>query len=112
MRWYKTVLFFTTALWVMAPSSAQTADTHVRHIVTFELRQTHFSLDPLEYAKDAINATTFDIPVDPKYYDSIRVGDTVKSSFRKGSLVVRGSYGNWSITVKNKQIETFSAIPR
>jgi hypothetical protein len=112
MRWHPFAFSFTTALCVMFCSSAQATDTNVRYIVTFEMRQVHFTLDPLEYAKDALNATTFEIPVDPKYFDSIKEGDTVKSSFRKGSLLVRGNYGNWAVTVKKKEKLSYSAIPR
>ena len=45
------------------------------------------------------------IPVDKEYYDSIKVGDTIADDFRMGSLVTKGSFGSWDITVEDKEIQ-------
>lgn len=54
--------------------------------------------------KDSMNKVTFDIPVDKKYFDSVKVGDSVVDKFRTGSLVLFGSFGNWKVTVVGKAV--------
>ncbi|MBK8361358.1 MAG: hypothetical protein IPL15_21225 [Comamonadaceae bacterium] len=34
-------------------------------LLTLEVRQLHWTLDPIEHAKDHINALQFDLPADP-----------------------------------------------
>ena len=45
------------------------------------------------------------ISVDKDYYDSVNIGDTITDDFRMGSLIMKGSFGNWDITVENKEIQ-------
>ena len=44
------------------------------------------------------------IPVDKEYFDSVNVGDVIDDRFRMGSLIFKGSFGSWDITVEDKQI--------
>lgn len=76
-----------------------------RCVLTLELKQVHYTLNMWEHAKDAINAATFDIPVDREFYDSVKVGDVLSDKFRTGSLILRGSFGKWKISVKQKREE-------
>lgn len=75
-----------------------------KYVITFEIKQSHFSLDIGKHLKDAMNAIEIEIPVDKEYFDSVEVGDTINDDFRVGSLVMKGSFGSWDITVKNKEI--------
>ena len=75
-----------------------------KYIITFRVKQSHMPLDFKNNIKDAMNAVTFDVSVDKEYYDSISVGDTINDDFRVGSLILKGSVGNWEITVDDKQI--------
>lgn len=75
-----------------------------KYVITFEIKQSHFSLDLGKHLKDAMNATEIEIPVDKEYFDSVEVGDTINDDFRVGSLVMKGSFGSWDITVKSKDI--------
>lgn len=75
-----------------------------RYVIEFKLKQTHMTLDLLEHAKDAMNAITFEIPVDKPFYDSVKEGDEIINSFRTGSLIISGSFGNWKMTVNRKII--------
>lgn len=75
-----------------------------KYLVTFELKQSHFTLDLDEHVKDAMNKLELQIPVDRDYYYSIEVGDKIVDDFRWGSLVVRSSLGKWKITVKDKEV--------
>lgn len=75
-----------------------------KYVVTFEIKQSHFSLDITKHIKDAMNAIEIEIPVDKEYYDNVDVGDTINDDFRVGSLVMKGSFGSWDVTVKGKDI--------
>ena len=76
-----------------------------KYIVTFNIKQNHFSLDLSEHMKDEMNDISIQIPVDKDYYDSVNIGDTIADDFRIGSLIMKGSFGNWDITVENKEIQ-------
>ena len=76
-----------------------------KYIVTFSITQKHMSLDMTEYLKDIMNELTIQIPVDKEYYDSLDIGDTIADDFRVGSLIMKGSFGNWDVRVENKEIQ-------
>ena len=75
------------------------------YIVELEVKQSHFTLDLSEHAKDAMNKLTLEIPVDKDYYDSVYIGQEISNNFRMGSLLMKGSFGKWKVTVKNKYIK-------
>lgn len=75
-----------------------------KYVITFKIKQSHFSLDLGKHLKDAMNAIEIEIPVDKEYFDSVEVGDAINDDFRVGSLVMKGSFGSWDITVKSKDI--------
>ena len=79
---------------------------HSKYLITLKIEQTHFTLDLTEHLKDKINEIEFDIAVDKDYYDSVSVGSVISNDFRVGSLILRGSFGNWRVTVVDKQIVT------
>lgn len=76
----------------------------VKYIITFKLKQSHFSLDIDKHIKDAMNAIKFNIMVDKDFYNSVEVGDKVVNDFRVGSFIMNGSFGNWKMKVIDKQI--------
>ena len=76
-----------------------------KYIVTFNIKQNHFTLDLSEHMKDEMNDISIQIPVDKDYYDSVNIGDTITDDLRIGSLIMKGSFGNWDITVENKEIQ-------
>ena len=65
-----------------------------KYVITFNIKQTHFTLDIGEHLKDAMNDISIEIPVDKEYYDSVEVDDTIDDSFRVGSFIWKGSFGN------------------
>ena len=75
-----------------------------KYIVTFNIKQTHLSLDIGKHLKDSMNDISIEIPVDKEFYDSVEIGDVIDDSFRMGSLLVDGSLGNWKISVEGKDI--------
>lgn len=74
------------------------------YVITFRIKQSHFTLDIGEHIKDAMNEITFDVPVDKEYYDSLSAGDVINNDFRVGSLIMHGSFGNWKVTVDQKEV--------
>ena len=76
-----------------------------KYVITFCIRQSHFTLDINEHIKDAMNEITPEVPVDKEYYDTVSVGDVLSDDFRMGSLIMRGSFGSWKVTVKEKHIK-------
>lgn len=66
-----------------------------KYVIAFNIKQTHFTLDIGEHLKDAMNDISIEIPVD---------GDTIDDSFRVGSFIWKGSFGNWKVTVESKDI--------
>ena len=76
----------------------------VKYVITFNIKQTHFTLDIGEHLKDSMNDASIEIPVDKEYYDSVEVGDVIDDSFRMGSFIWKGSFGNWKVTVESKDI--------
>lgn len=76
-----------------------------KYIITFNIKQSHFTLDIGQHLKDEMNELSIQIPVDKEYYDSVNVGDTIADDFRVGSFIFAGSFGNWDITVEDKSIQ-------
>ena len=76
-----------------------------KYVITFNIKQTHFTLDIGEHLKDSMNDISIEIPVDKEYYDSVEVGDVIDDSFRMGSFIWKGSFGNWKVTVESKDIQ-------
>lgn len=76
-----------------------------KYILTLEIKQTHFTLKISEHLKDAMNAIEIQIPVDKEYYDSVEVGQNIADEFRMGSLVFKGTFGNFKVSVIKKEIQ-------
>ncbi len=75
-----------------------------KYVITFNIKQEHYSLDISQHLKDSMNDVSISIPVDKEYYDSVEVGDIIDDSFRVGSAIFKGSFGSWNISVENKEI--------
>ena len=75
-----------------------------KYVITFNIKQTHFTLDIGEHLKDTMNDISIEIPVDKEYYDSVEIGDTIDDSFRMGCLIWKGTVGNWKVTVESKDV--------
>ncbi len=75
-----------------------------QYILKIHLKQSHFSLSIKKHAKDAMNAIDFEIPVAKNFYHSVKIGTKITDKFRSGSFLLYGSFGNWNMTIKDKQI--------
>ena len=76
-----------------------------RYFVILKIEQTHFTLDLEEHLKDSMNTLEIPFPVDKEFYDSVDKGTIIDDSFRSGSFLMKGSIGNWKISVIDKYIE-------
>lgn len=75
-----------------------------KYILKLRLKQAHFSLSIRKHIKDAVNAIDFEMPVDKEFYDSVSDGTEIIDKFRFGSFVLGGSFGDWEMTVKGKEV--------
>jgi hypothetical protein len=75
-----------------------------KYILKLRLKQAHFSLSIKKHIKDAVNAINFEMPVDKEFYDSVSEGTEIIDKFRFGSFVLGGSFGDWEMTVKGKEV--------
>lgn len=75
-----------------------------KYVLGIKLKQSHFTLDITEHARDEMNAIEFEIPVDRDYYNSLSLGDEIVDDFRVGSFIFNGSLGDWKMMMVNKNI--------
>ena len=80
------------------------APNTAKYIITFSIRQVHYTLSISQHIKDELNEITIQIPVDKGYYDSVKVGTVINEDFRVGSMIMKGSFGKWKVTVADKEI--------
>ena len=45
------------------------------------------------------------IAVDKRFYDSVKVGQEISNSFKKGSLLFNGDFSKLKVTVVKKQVK-------
>lgn len=77
---------------------------NAKYIMKINISQSHFTLDITEHLKDSMNDIDIYIEVSKGFYDKYDVGDTIADDFRVGSLILKGSFGNWEVKVTDKQI--------
>ncbi len=75
-----------------------------KYILKIRLKQANFSLSIKKHIKNAVNAVDFELPVDKDFYDSVSEGTEIVDKFRFGSFVLYGSFGDWEMTVRDKEI--------
>lgn len=83
---------------------AEVSSAQEKYIITFGLKQSRISLDLWKHAKDAMNATEFQLPVDKEFFEAVTVGTEITDEFRTGSFLLKGSFSSWKIWVKAKKI--------
>lgn len=75
-----------------------------KYIMKINISQTHFTLSLSEHLKDSMNDIDIYIEVSQEYYNKYDVGDVIADDFRVGSMIFKGSFGNWKVKVTDKQI--------
>ena len=76
----------------------------LKYILKIRLKQASFTLSVKKHIQNAVNSVDFEIPVDKEFYDSVSKGTEIIDDFRFGSLILSGSFGDWEMTVKDKEI--------
>lgn len=76
----------------------------IKYILKIRLKQSNFTLSIKKHIQNAVNSIDFEIPVDKEFYDSVSKGTEIIDDFRFGSLILSGSFGDWEMTVKDKEI--------
>lgn len=94
-----------------ASSSAQSTKKHIinepieiqkEYFVTIKIKQTSYSLDIWEHAKNAMNSFEIKVPTTKKFYDSVKVGEKLSDNWNKGSFVFRGGLKGFPATISEK----------
>lgn len=75
------------------------------YIVKFKIKQSTFTLDLLEHAKNEMNAIEVEIPVKKEYYNKLSIGQDLTDSFKYGSLIMDGDFSTLHMKVVGKRVE-------
>ncbi len=75
------------------------------YILLLNVHQSNITLDISQHIKNSMNSSEFEIPVSEEYYNNVSEGSDLSDSFRVGSFLMRGSWGNIKVTVKKKEIK-------
>jgi hypothetical protein len=68
-------------------------------ILTLRIEQLHWTLNPVTWIKDSVNASTLEIPTLPSYCSQLHVGQLLADDFRWGSYLLHGSTGDTQVRV-------------
>lgn len=79
-------------------------DGTAKYIMKINISQSHLTLSISEHLKDSMNDIDIYIEVSEEFYNKYNVGDTIADDFRVGSMIFKGSFGNWNIKVAEKKI--------
>ena len=85
--------------------SAFTSGYEPVYLLTLEIKQSTFTLDLAEHAKNVINAITLQIPVSYKFYNKVSIGQNISEEFKYGSLILNGDFSKLKVKVKNKEVK-------
>ena len=82
--------------------SAFTSGYEPVYLLTLEIKQSTFTLDLAEHAKNAINAITLQIPVSYTFYNKVSIGQNISEEFKYGSLILNVDFSNPFIEDENE----------
>ena len=74
-----------------------------QYVVVIKIKEFHYSLNPATFIKDNMNAIKIPIQVSKQFYDSVKIGDNLNSKLRIGSLLIKGNFGDWDVTISEKK---------
>lgn len=75
-----------------------------RYFVTLEFKKSSFSLSISKHVSNAMNAFQMQIPTDKEFYDACNINQEIESNFNQGSLLLKGEFSSYKITVVNKEV--------
>ena len=85
--------------------SAFESNSELVYLLTLEIKQSTYTLNLTEHAKNAINAISMQIPVSKTFYDSVSIGQNISEEFKYGSMILNGDFSKLKVKVKNKEIK-------
>lgn len=88
--------------------SAFTSGYEPVYLLTLEIKQSTFTLNIAEHAKNAINAITLQIPVSYTFYNKVSIGQNISEEFKYGSLILNGDFSKLKVKVKDKEVKRSS----
>ena len=75
------------------------------YIVKFKIKQSTFTLNPMEHIKNQVNAIEFELPVEKSFYDNVNIGTDITGAFKYGSLIFNGDFSTLHTKVTGKRVE-------
>ena len=78
------------------------------YLLTLEIKQSTFTLNIAEHAKNAMNAITLQIPVSYTFYNKVSIGQNISEEFKYGSLILNGDFSQLKVKVKDKEVKRSS----
>lgn len=88
--------------------SAFTSGYEPVYLLTLEIKQSTFTLNLAEHAKNAMNAITLQIPVSYTFYNKVSIGQNISEEFKYGSLILNGDFSKLKVKVKDKEVKRSS----
>ena len=88
--------------------SAFTSGHEPVYLLTLEIKQSTFTLNIGEHAKNAMNAITLQIPVSYTFYNKVYIGQNISEEFKYGSLFLNGDFSKLKVKVKDKEVKHLS----
>jgi len=85
--------------------SAFTSGHEPVYLLTLEIKQSTFTLNIGEHAKNAMNAITLQIPVSYTFYNKVSIGQNISEEFKYGSLFLNGDFSKLKVKVKDKEVK-------
>ena len=83
-------------------AQATSPKTRTVYMIEIDIRNSSFSLSIGKHIRNAANAVQMEIPVDKDFYDNVRAGDELKSSFKTASFIMKGSISSVKVTCVRK----------
>lgn len=75
-----------------------------KYILTLKLKESSFTLNIGKHIKNSMNAITFELPVDKRFYDEVSVGNEIIDEFKTASFWLKGNIGSYHMIVEKKTI--------
>lgn len=74
------------------------------YLLTLEVYESTFTLNPFTHIKNSMNTATFTIPTTKKFFDSVKEGEKLLDNFKYGSLLIKGSFSDHIVKVVKKEV--------
>lgn len=73
-------------------------------MLTLEVYESTFTLNPLTHIKNHMNKAIFQIPTTKEFFDKSKEGEKLLDDFKYGSMLIKGSFSNFIVKVVKKEV--------